>query len=172
MPFKKASLVFHHLPMRNNRALCTYRYTACKADKRDRNAVDTFKEYKDTPFATLRWSRLNQLRTSDLSGSGSQRVCLIFLQKLSPRYFYCAFLSHSLYKDIVQRALDRGFAVAGDERPEGFAWAFRWCPYRMARFTPPTCSRFFRREGCISIRYERLCRFSSTGDKRCNLFYV
>jgi hypothetical protein len=24
MPFKKASLVFHHLLMRNDRALCTY----------------------------------------------------------------------------------------------------------------------------------------------------
>jgi hypothetical protein len=44
-------------------------------------------------------------------------------KKLSPRYFYRAFLPHSLHGDIVRKDLIRGFAVADDERPEGFAWA-------------------------------------------------
>jgi hypothetical protein len=45
LPFEKDSLDFHHLPMRNDRALCTYRYTTCKSEKRDRNTVDTFQKY-------------------------------------------------------------------------------------------------------------------------------
>jgi hypothetical protein len=46
-------------------------------------------------------------------------------RKLSPRYFSSYFLLHRLNGDIVRKTLTQGFAVAGDERPEGFAWAFR-----------------------------------------------
>jgi hypothetical protein len=47
-------------------------------------------------------------------------------RKLSPRYFSSYFLFHRLNEDIVRKTLNRDFAVAGDERPEGFAWASGW----------------------------------------------
>jgi hypothetical protein len=58
-------------------------------------------------------------------------------RKLSPRYFGSYFLFHRLNRDIVRKAFHRSFAVAGDERPEGFAWATDGFLSSPARFVSP-----------------------------------
>jgi hypothetical protein len=76
------------------------------------------------PFVTLRWSLLNQLKTGDLRDSLVMKGISYISKKAVSKVLSAAlFLSHSLHRDIVRKAFNRGFAVAGDERPEGFVWA-------------------------------------------------